>query len=180
MLQRSGSVPDLITSVRGLIDNTLIPSVDNPDTPNDYRPISLCNVSYKMVSKLLVNRIKPLLQKIISPEQSAFIQGRNIMDNVLLMQEILHSMGKHGMGANHFAIKLDMEKAYDRMRWDFIETVLLRFGFCRRFVGWIMGCIAGPTFSILVNGSSTDWFSSTRGLRQGDPALRALPIYSRV
>ena len=81
----------------------------------DYRPISLCNVCYKVVSKILVERLKCLLPSLISQEQSAFISDRAILDNVLIAQEILYSMGNKREGKNLMAIKIDMKRAYDRM-----------------------------------------------------------------
>jgi hypothetical protein len=93
----------------------LIPKVPNPSSPSHYRPISLCNDSYKIISKLLVNRMKEFLPIIDSPVQSAFVPERCITDNILLAQEVLHSMRKNGRGNKLMAMKVDMERAYDRM-----------------------------------------------------------------
>ncbi|GLT65285.1 hypothetical protein SLA2020_377240 [Shorea laevis] len=97
----------------------LIPKVDNPSRVNHFRPISLTNFTYKIISKILANRLKPLLHSIISPNQSAFLKGRTIHDNSILAHEIFHAMkNKRGRGGL-MALKLDMEKAFDRMEWDF-------------------------------------------------------------
>lgn len=147
----------------------LIPKCKNPSTFDEFRPISLCNVSYKIIAKVIVNRIKPFLHKIISQEQGAFVPGRSINDNVLLAQEILHSMRYRQIASNHVAVKIDMEKAYDMLDWSFMESTLLKFGFHTTFVNLIMSCVRSPCFSVLVNGTPTDWFVSNKGLRQGDP-----------
>ena len=82
--------------------------------------------------------------------------GRSISDNVLLAQEILHSMKYRRVASSHVAVKVDMEKAYDMLDWDFLEASLIKFGFNVTFVGWVMACIRGTCFSVLVNGSPTD------------------------
>ena len=94
----------------------LIPKISNPSRMSDYRPISLCNVSYKVISKCLVNRLRPLLDDIISVEQSAFIPGRMITDNDLVAFECLHYIKQEKDPTRSFcAYKLDLSKAYDRV-----------------------------------------------------------------
>ena len=110
---------------------------------------------------------------LISREQSAFINDQVIMDNVLTAQEIFLSMGNRREGKKLMVIKINMERVFDRMRWDFLRAVMVKFGFAEKFIELIMGCIFRPSFAILVNGSPTCWFHSTMGLRQGDP----LPPY---
>jgi hypothetical protein len=108
----------------------LIPKVKNPERITEYRPINLCNVLYKLISKVLANRLKAILPEIISPTQSAFVPGRMITDNVLLAYEITHLMHtKKGGHDGLVAIKLDMSKAYDRVEWDFLEQMMVRMGF---------------------------------------------------
>lgn len=95
---------------------TLIPKVKDAQTVGGFRPISLCNVSYKIVAKILANRLKGILPIIISPTQSAFVLGRHITDNILIAYEALHSLSHRSYGSHRYmTIKLDMSKAYDRL-----------------------------------------------------------------
>lgn len=94
---------------------TLIPKVQNPDSVNQYKPVSLCNISYKIISNILANRLKVILLKTISPLQGAFLPGKDIYDNILVAHEILSSFVKRKNKQGYMAIKLDMEKAYDRL-----------------------------------------------------------------
>jgi hypothetical protein len=133
----------------------LIPKVNSPSNPSEYRPISLCNVIYKLISKVLANRLKAILPKIVSPEQSAFVSGRLISDNILVAFETLHTMASRLSGKEgYMALKLDMSKAYNRVEWDFLEAVLLKLGFERRWINLLMTCVRTVTYSILINGRS--------------------------
>jgi len=123
-----------------------------------YRPISLCNTSYKLVTKILIRRLKGILNDLISPEQGAFVPGRSISDKILVAQEITHSL-EDSHGADHYNVHMK------KMQWDFINHVLFCFGFDDTF----NGCIRDDLFSVLVNGSLTEFFASSMGLRQGCP-----------
>ncbi|XP_038971839.1 uncharacterized protein LOC120104572 [Phoenix dactylifera] len=148
---------------------TLIPKRQEAVEPGHFRPISLCTTLYKVVARIMVGRMKPLLPSIISQEQGAFIAGRNISHNVMLAQEMMWDLQRASKRGSLMAVKLDMERAYDRIRWSFLRRVLEAYGFHRRWIGWILGCVQGPKFSILVNGTPSVFFESTMGLRQGCP-----------
>ncbi|KAL0430336.1 UNVERIFIED_CONTAM: putative mitochondrial protein [Sesamum radiatum] len=105
----------------------LIPKCKNPETLSYFHPISLCNVAYKIASKTIANRLKPLLDAIISPSQAAFVPGRLITDNVLLAFEVNHYLKTKRWGTKgHMALKLDISKAYDKVEWNFLQKVLVR------------------------------------------------------
>jgi hypothetical protein len=162
------SNPSLIS----FINNTLIvmiPKVDKPESVSQFRPIALCNVTYKIITKVIVNRIKPLLNGIISPYQSSFIPGRTIHHNIIVAQEMVHSMAKMKGKRMFMSIKIDLEKAYDRLNWNFIENCMTECKFPHKLINIIHYCITSPSFRILWNGDKTDNFSPTRGIRQGDP-----------
>ena len=147
---------------------TLIPKVQNLERVTEFRPISLCNVIYKIASKVIVNRLKPWLNFIISETQSAFIADRFITDNILIEFESLHQNNCIGKTSFMF-LKLDMSKVYDRVEWVFLEKILLKMGFQDSWVALIMECITTVTYSILVNGEPKGLIKLSRGLRQGDP-----------
>ena len=107
---------------------TLVPKIKNPEKMSDFRTISLCNVIYKIVSKILSNRLKKVLSHVISESQSAFVPGRFINDNVLVAFEVMHTMSLKRKGKRgHMAPKLDMSKAYDRVEWCFLEAIMRRW-----------------------------------------------------
>ena len=147
---------------------SLVPKVENPACMDDYRPISCCNVLYKCISKVLVARLKLILSDVISPSQSAFIPGRQISDNILLTQELLHNYHLN-KGPARCALKIDLKKAFDTISWQFILKGLQCIGIPVRMINWIHACISSAFFSVGLNGSLHGFFPSSRGLRQGDP-----------
>jgi len=148
---------------------TLIPKIANPKLPGHYRPISLCTTLYKIVAKILANRMRPILQRIIHWSQSAFIPHRTIHDNILITHEIMNKFKLFKGKKGYAALKLDMEKAYDRIEWDFLLTCLQQLGFHDKWIRWIKECISTVSYSVIINGEPTGFFKPTRGLRQGDP-----------
>jgi hypothetical protein len=161
----------------GFLDNALnethialVPKKKNPSCITDYRPISLCNVLYKLIAKVVANWLKKVLGTIISPSQSAFILGRLITNNVLVAFEALHTMDRKLKGREGFmALKLDMSKAYNRVEWNYLEAIMRRLGFADRWVRMVMTCVRTVSFSVLINGQPYGKIIPTRGIRQGDP-----------
>ncbi|XP_028092237.1 uncharacterized protein LOC114292475 [Camellia sinensis] len=133
-----------------------------------FRPISLCNVTYKIISKILVNRIRPILSDIISPNQSSFIPGRSTHDNIIITQEAIHTVNKKKGKIGFMIFKVDLEKAYDNISWNFLRQTLLEFHFDEKLVTMIMNCVTSVSTAILWNGEPLDEFKPAKGLRQGD------------
>ncbi|CAN1826409.1 LINE-1 retrotransposable element ORF2 protein [Linum perenne] len=161
-----GTLPDsmLLTHI------ILLPKVDNPTNMKDLRPISLCNVLYRIIAKVLANRLRGVMPKLVSAEQSAFIKGRSVTDNILVAFETLHYMkrlysAKHG----EVAVKIDISKAYDRVGWEYLEDVLSRMGFAPRWISWMMMCVKSVRYEVVVNSEKVGPIEPERGLRQGCP-----------
>ncbi|KAL0444810.1 UNVERIFIED_CONTAM: hypothetical protein Slati_2203700 [Sesamum latifolium] len=136
---------------------TLIPKTEAPQTWSDFRPISLCNVTNKILSKLLYNKIVGSFPQIISPSQSGFVPGRMIGDNILLAQEMVHSLN-HRYEKDNVIIKLDMAKVYDRTCWKFLYLVLHAMGFPQRFIRLIKNTVENYWFTVLINGENAGSF----------------------
>uniref|UniRef100_A0A803NPV8 Reverse transcriptase domain-containing protein n=1 Tax=Cannabis sativa TaxID=3483 RepID=A0A803NPV8_CANSA len=173
---------DVITQVKEFFDTcyfspvlnetniVLIPKKKQPESMGDLRPISLCNVAYKIIAKVLANRLKVVLPFVISETQSAFIQGRLISDNIMVAFEVMHYLKRKRLGkTGTMALKLDMSKAYDRVEWVFLEKMMTQLGFPWKMVSLIMHCVSSVTYRIAHGGNNMGPITPSRGICQGDP-----------
>ena len=147
----------------------LIPKIQGPETLGNYRPISLCNSVYKLVTKIIVTRLRTYLEKLISPLQTAFVPGRKGIDNAIIAQEVIHTIGRKRGSVGYMALKIDLEKAYDKLEWNFIRVMLTRANIPEDLIDIIMSCVSSVSTSIMVNGEALDPIYPSRGIRQGDP-----------
>ena len=145
----------------------LIPKRVGVEDLKDFRPISLTGSIYKLIAKVLANRLKKVMNKLVNLAQNAFVEGRQILDVSLIANEVIDSMLKKK--EKGVLCKLDIEKAYDNINWKFLIAVLGKMGFKEKWLGWIKWCISTASFSVMLNGSPEGFFRSSRGLRQGDP-----------
>lgn len=144
--------------------------MQQPSVMQDLRPISLCNVAYKICSKVLDYRVKGVINNVISDTQSAFIPGRLITDNIMVSYEVMHYMKRKSKGkARWMVLKLDMSKAYDRVEWGFLKAMLLKLGFGIRIVNLFMECVISARYQISHAGQEFGYIVPQRGLLQGDP-----------
>ena len=153
----------------------LIPKEKGASSFARFRPISLCNTGYKLVTKIIANRLKKILPRIIPENQGGFIKGRKILDNVILVQEAIHSsVNRKEKG---MVVKLDLANAFDRVRYDYLFMVMEKFGFSLDFIDWIKGCICAPWIAPLVNGRSTNFSRLQEGCDRAAPYPRSSMPY---
>jgi len=152
------------------INNTfiaLIPKVDSPQRLQEFRPIALVGCLYKILSKVLANRLRMIIGRVVSETQTTFVKDRQILDGILIANEVVDEAKKSNKELMLF--KVDFEKAYDSVDWGYLDAVVHKMAFLVLWRKWIKECVSTATVSILVNGSPTDEFPMQRGLRQGDP-----------
>ncbi|KAM1078104.1 hypothetical protein ACFX19_025815 [Malus domestica] len=146
----------------------LIPKVYGANSVNHLRPIALANFSFKIITKILADRLSPIAAHIVSPQQNAFTKGRSIVDPIILTSECMNLLDRRCRGGN-IAIKFDIRKAFDTLDWGFLLRVLDAFGFSAGFVDWICSILTSAHLSVFINGSVEGFFPCSRGVRQGDP-----------
>ena len=145
----------------------LIAKIEKPKHLQDFRPISMVGCIYKIISKILALRLKRVMNHLIGPHQTSFIEGRQILDSVLIAGELLESCKSSKTPA--VLLKLDFHKAFDCVSWSYLLWVMDQMGFPPTWIHWISSCVSSAAASILINGTPTKPFKLQRGLRQGDP-----------
>lgn len=146
---------------------TLIPKVKEANRIQQYRPICLLNVSFKIFTKNATNRINSVVDRIVRPSQTAFMRGRNILDGLVVLHETIHEL--HRKKYSGIILKIDFEKTYDKVKWPFLLQTLLMKGFSPKWISWIESIISGGSVAIKVNDDVGRFFQTKKGLRQGDP-----------
>ncbi|XP_061348715.1 uncharacterized protein LOC133294051 [Gastrolobium bilobum] len=147
----------------------LIPKKKSPESMKDFRPISLCNVVYKTITKIITERLNGFMTRLVAPTQCSFIKGRQSVDNIIIAQEVVLFMRKKKGNKGWMMMKVDLEKAYDRLSWIFIKETLVDIGFSNSLIDLICNYVSTSKLNLLWNGSLTREFEPKRGIRQGDP-----------
>ncbi|GKE40092.1 RNA-directed DNA polymerase, eukaryota [Tanacetum coccineum] len=145
----------------------LIPKSQEAKMVKDFRPISLIGSMYKIITKILANRLSLVISELVSDVQSAFVSNRQILDGPFILNELL-SWCKH-KNTKALIFKIDFKKAFDSVIWDYLDVVINYFGFGPKWCSWIQGCLNTAMGSIIVNGSPTSEFKFFKGLKHGGP-----------
>ena len=155
----------------------LIPKTQGPKTIGNYKPVSLCNSIYKIISKVIVAHLRLHLENLVSPYQVAFVPGKRGADNVIIVQELIHTIGRTKGRKGYMAIEINLEKDFEKIEWRFIKEMLMKFNFPDNLIELIMSCVSSVLTSLLFNGGYLDSFRPTRGIRQGNPLSLYLFIF---
>lgn len=147
---------------------TLIPKSNHTPTVRDFRPIACCKVVYKVISKIIASRLAPVLGSLIDNAQAAFVEGRNMTENIHLAQELFRQYNRK-MISPRCIIKVDLKKAYDSIDWGFLYAVLVGLRFPSTFIKGVIECVSTTSLSCSINGSLHGFIQGKKGIRQGDP-----------
>ena len=142
----------------------LIPKTSGARPMGDYCPIALANFQFKIITKIVADRLACITSRIISVEQRGFVRDRSIVECVIIASEALNILDKRQYGGN-IALKVDISKAFDTLDWNFLIMVLHNFGFNTTFINWILAILQSARLSILVNGKAVGFFACSRGVR---------------
>lgn len=146
---------------------SLIPKEPKAKTLKKFSPISLINCSFKVFAKLLNNRLVRVADRLIAPNQTTFLKGRYILESVVAAHEIIYDI--HRNKESGIILKLDYERAYDRVSWRFLEEMLQSRGFGEKWISWILKIVKGGSISVRMNDENSCYFRPGKGLRQGGP-----------
>lgn len=147
---------------------SLVPKHPGASSISQYRPISCLNTLYKVVARLLVRRLKPILPDLIVPNQTAFVKNRLLIENTILAGELVNGYHRR-TGTKKITIKVDIAKAFDTLSWEFLFNCLEGLQIPQQLLSWLRACICTPSYMIGYNGMVQGYFKGKRGLRQGDP-----------
>lgn len=160
--------PEMIHAVNSYLA-TRIPKSVEPVSASEFRPIALCNAIYEAVTKAITNKIRRIMPSLVSKRQSSFIPGRSTNDNIIFLQETIHSMNLMKCKEGFMIVKLDLQKAYDCIEWRFVRETLELIGQPENLIDLIMNCISSSRMQMNWNERPSTAFSPSHGLRQGDP-----------
>lgn len=147
----------------------LILKKHKPEKLSEFRPISLCNTAYKIISKVLSKRLKRILPEIVFKNHATFIKGKLISDNILMAHEEIHALRIRELVSSDFiVIKIDMIKAYDRLEWAFLEKAMRYLGFFEAWINRIMKCVSTVSYGVMINGQAYGQINPSRGIRYVD------------
>jgi hypothetical protein len=157
----SNVLPSLNTTFLSLIPE------DKVEDSINFHPIALYNVIFKIITKFTANHLKPLLPSLISTKKTGCVEGRQILDYIILSYEVIHfvkTTKSPGM-----LLKLDISKAFNKLNWKYLQHTLNGFGFSQSYIKWVLSLTSSDFFFILINGSPSRTFSPSCDVRQGSP-----------